>query len=91
MMSNEIQPERRRLDNRIHEIAYLLMKLRIAQVACLVFICYLTFDFHTFYMANFDNFEQWQMVSVVAYMGGFLGALKLMFENIKLKVSKDDI
>jgi hypothetical protein len=43
------------------------------------------------YKSNFDQFEEWQMVSVVAYMGGFLGALKLMFENIKLKVSKDDI
>lgn len=87
----EERPERRRLDNRIHEVAYLLMKLRIAQVACLIFICYLTYSFHVFYMENFDNFEEWQMVSVVTYMGGFLGALKLMFENIKLKVSKDDI
>jgi len=85
------RPERRRLDHRIHEVAYLLMKLRIAQVACLVFICYLTFDFHVFFTENIDRFEQWQMVSVVAYMGGFLGALKLMFENIKLKVSRDDI
>ncbi len=91
MTDEKTHPERRKLDHRIHEIAYLLMKLRIAQVICLFFVCYLVWDFHIFYKENFHEFEEWQMVSVVAYMAGFLGALKLMFDHIKSRVDRDDI
>lgn len=83
--------EKRSRDHRIHEVVYILMKLRLAQLSVMGFVCYLLYDFHIFYKANFHQLVEWQMISVVAYIGGFLGAVKFMFEHITRPVKRENI
>jgi len=83
--------EKRSTDHVIHELVYILMKLRLAQLTVMFFMCYLLYDFHIFYKANFHDLVEWQMISVVAYIGGFLTAVKFMFEQFTTPVKREHL
>lgn len=74
----------------LDELSHFLVKLRVVPTCCTIFVCWLTYDFHVFYINNALHMSEWQMVGVGAYAGAFVTTLKFMFDHLLTKAERDD-
>lgn len=67
---------------------YFLQRARIAQVICMAFMLYITWDFHTFYKENFKDFTGWQMTALMSYGMVFVTTIRFMFDHLDIVISR---
>lgn len=84
-----VTEERRKPKQRLNEVLHILQKSRIFALAITYFICWLTYDFHSFFKANYENMQEWQLVSVLAYAGTQIACIKFIFEHIAKPIERD--
>ena len=67
---------------------YFLQRARIAQVLCMMFMLYITWDFHVFYKENFKEFNGWQMTSLLSYGMVFVTTIRFMFDHLDIVIPR---
>lgn len=86
----EVVEVRKGILSHLDEFAFTLQKFRLAHIGILVFICALTWDFHQHYKTIALELKDWQLVPVFGYFGTLLATIKYMFDNLKIKVKRDE-
>lgn len=71
------------------DVVHVLQRWRVIQNAGFLFVCWLAYDFHTMYVGGFAEWKEWQHAGAFAYMGALVGAIKLMYEHVRLPVERD--
>tara|TARA_R110002153_G_scaffold252016_1_gene409683 strand:- start:855 stop:1082 length:228 start_codon:yes stop_codon:yes gene_type:complete len=68
---------------------HLIQQARILQFFGFLFVGYITYDFHVMYVEGFSQWVAWQHTAAGVYVGGFLGAMKIMYSHISAPIERD--
>jgi len=74
----------------MQKIVSLIHRSRLIPVSIIIFIMWLTYDFHLYLKDNLLKMQDFQVAAVFAYAGSLVATIKVLFDHIAKKIEKDD-